>query len=164
MTHLIVICLAFVFFSACNPVVGIVIATHCEKGILIGADSLETSGGVLVDQLYSQKIYQVSPSVYVCFSNFDAASFRLCQSLRVAAKGAALQGRDLKVSEVATYAQNIASQMSTCPHVLIVGNEAKDEEGGGEEGEEEEEEEEEEEGLLGSWSRRWRLIIETNSG
>ena len=102
---------------------GIVIATHSAEGILVGADSLEASQGVLVDQLYAQKIHQVSSTAYVCLSSFDAKGFKLCQNLRVMAKSAMLRGKALTVSELATYAQNLAGSMNVNPHFLVIGNE-----------------------------------------
>lgn len=101
---------------------GIVIATHCAEGILVGADSLESSQKVLIDQLYSQKIYQVNPLVYACFPSFDAESFQIYHRLCVVAKGAELEERLLGVTEVATYAQNLANEMKSSPHLVIVGS------------------------------------------
>ena len=52
------LCLWVLALLGSHGVRAIVIATHCAEGILVGADSLETTQSVLVDQLYAQKIYQ----------------------------------------------------------------------------------------------------------
>ena len=101
---------------------GIVIATHSAQGIVVGADSLEASQSVLIDQLYSQKIYRINSLAYACFSSFDAASFQICHRLRVVAKGAELEDRLLGVSEIAAYAHNLASGIQSSPHLVIVGS------------------------------------------
>lgn len=119
----VVLCLWVLALLGSHGVRAIVIATHCAEGILVGADSLETTQSVLVDQLYAQKIYQVSPTAYVCISTLDARGFQLCQSLRVMAKSAMLIGKTLKVSELASYAQNLAGSMKINPHLLVVGDE-----------------------------------------
>ena len=110
-------------YVLCSRATGIVIAMHCAEGILVGADSLETSQSVLVDQLYAEKIHQVSPTAYLCLPTMDIRGFQLCKSLRVVAKRAMLRGKALKVSELAAYAQNLVAGMKGNPHFLVVGNE-----------------------------------------
>ena len=106
-----------------TPAWAIVIATHSAQGIIVGTDSLEATQSVLIDQLYSQKIYRINSLVYACFSSLDSATFQICHNLRVVAKGAEFEGRLLGVSEIATYAHNLASGMSSGPHLVLVGSE-----------------------------------------
>lgn len=98
-----------------------VLAVRCADGIIIGSDSMDSSG-IFIGNRFSQKIFRVSPLTVVCCASFGSDFSQLCADLRATARRAiAIDGCGLGTRALAHYARQLIHDRYPESHIVLAG-------------------------------------------